>query len=550
MTHHARIGDGLLALVLGSALAWALLGSAVIDPFDVSWLKSDPADSYIGWSFFRLEPTWHLPLLRSEALGYPLGVSTAYWDIIPPLALTFRLLSPLLPQDFQYFGPYGLACCVLQIYFGLRWTRRLAPARPLATSMAALFLGAAPPLMFRLYAGHFALASHWLILAALICLHDSRQGARVFPRLLVLIMLAAAINPYLLAMLLLVGVGVLANAGHFRGESVATLVAQLAALLGGSLAVMVVLGFITLGDSAYAGGGYIQCSMNLLAPIDPMTFRSILLPTQAFKFDRQYEGYNYLGLGLLSLGLAALIYRPALLRDSLADRFTAERAILVVALMLALSVYATVGSHTLYYVPVPDRVFQALASFRASGRLFWPGYYIVMGAILAAGLTVFPRRWGTVAIAVALVLQLADTASLQAATRARWADPAAPTPLHSALWGELGRYSRHLVVLPAWQCDPIKDNRWVTPGGVDGYQIFGNLALAQHMTLNSFYAPRVSEAQKHYFCRDQAADLAVGGPERETAYVFNPGDPLAARLAASPRARCQSIDGFVLCTPQ
>ncbi|MFM9673585.1 DUF6311 domain-containing protein, partial [Streptomyces galilaeus] len=71
----------------------------MIDPFAVSWLKADPADSYIGWSFFRRESTWHLPLLHSDSLGYPLGVSTAYWDIIPPLALIFRLLSPLLPVD-------------------------------------------------------------------------------------------------------------------------------------------------------------------------------------------------------------------------------------------------------------------------------------------------------------------------------------------------------------------------------------------------------------------------------------------------------------------
>lgn len=538
--------DGALALILGAALAWTLFGGHVINPFDTSWLTSDPGDSQVGWSFFRHEPAWHFPLLWSGALGYPLGVSTAYWDIIPPLALVFRLLAPVLPAEFQYFGLYAVLCCGLQSWFGLRWGRRLAPGAPLAATFAGLLFATAPPLVFRFYAGHFALASHWQILAALICLHDLQTGARVFPRFLGLCLLAAAINPYLLAMVLLIATVALAT----TREPGAIRLRRIAILAAGGLLMMIVVGFVILGDHAYAAGGYGQCSMNLLAPIDPAGFRAILLPRLPVMFDRQIEGYNYLGLGILALAAAALARRPALLRVALSDSAAASRMIVLVSLLLALSSYATIGGHVLYNAPLPKPVLQLLASFRSSGRLFWPGYYVLIGAVIAAGLRAFPGPVGTVILAAALALQLADTASLWTATRARWTAPVPPSPLHDPVWQALGRTSRHLVVLPAWQCDPIRDGAWVTPGGIDGYQIFGDLAVEQGMTLNSFYAPRLSDAQRRYFCHDQAAMIEHDGPAAATAYVFNPGEPLAVRLAAAPGMICNPRDGLILCRPR
>ena len=533
--------DAILAVLLGLWLGWSTLGPAAINPFNIGWMRDDAADYYVGWGFFRYEPAWHLPLLWSNGLGYPLGACTADWDIIPPLALLFRLLNPILPQDFQYFGAYGLLCCILQFYFGFKLCRSLVPDRPIARLAGALFIGCAPSFVFRLYAGHFALSSHWLILAALTYLFGSESPRRIFWPLFALNILSAAVNPYIAAMVFLVTLAALLRAAHTRRQA-----AQLLAILIGSLGTMLLIGFIKGGA---AGDGYGQYSMNLLAPIDPMKFPSLILPAQRDHFVDQYEGYNYLGAGVILLGIFALVWRPVhLLRTALENRFATQRWVFLLSLLLALSTCATAGSWILYYIPVPTPIFDALSALRSSGRLFWPGYYILLMAILGAGFKAFPGRSGTLLICSVFLLQFFDTASLRAASLLMWGRPPVATPLQAPIWATLGQRYRHLVVLPAWQCFPYRSNGQDTPGGFPGYQIFGFLAIGQHMTVNSFYAARMNSQQTRYFCHDEVNELRRNGPAVDTAYVFVLGDPLAVVVDHRNGMVCRPTDGFALCT--
>ena len=119
--------------------------------------------------------------------------------------------------------------------------------------------------------------------------------------------------------------------------------------------------------------------------------------------------------------------------------------------------------------------------------------------------------------------------------------------MSSPIWNSLGRDDRHLVVLPAWQCS-FPAQGWVdTPGGIDGFKIFGFLAADQRMTLNSFYAPRLSGAQIDFFCRDQIGRLPHDGPAPDTAYVFKTEDPLIRLIGGYPGEQCRFVDGFGLC---
>jgi hypothetical protein len=48
------IAGGLFAAT-GICFAIYVVGVRVLNPFDVSWLKGDPATGYLGWKFFRQE---------------------------------------------------------------------------------------------------------------------------------------------------------------------------------------------------------------------------------------------------------------------------------------------------------------------------------------------------------------------------------------------------------------------------------------------------------------------------------------------------------------
>ena len=190
-------------------------------------------------------------------------------------------------------------------------------------------------------------------------------------------------------------------------------------------------------------------------------------------------------------------------------------AVCLISLLLALSTQGTVGSHFLYRTDLPGPIMTVLTSFRASGRLFWPCYYLILTGVIAAAFLTFRGRWLHAALATALVLQLLDLAPLRAAVRSQWQAAMAPAPPADPAWRTLGRTQKHLVVLPAWQCSPQE-----TPGGMDGYAIFGRLALQQHMTINSYYAGRYSDAQRSFFCHEQVRDIQRHGLRDDTAYVL------------------------------
>src|SRR5262249_48903744 len=88
----------------------------------------------------------------------------------------------------------------------------------------------------------------------------------------------------------------------------AVCVLLLLATLVGSYAVF---GLLVPGTStAYAISGFDFYSMNLLSPINPAPFRSIALPSLPFATAGQYEGYNYLGLGIIGLLVLNAVAKP------------------------------------------------------------------------------------------------------------------------------------------------------------------------------------------------------------------------------------------------
>ena len=87
-----------------------------------------------------------------------------------------------------------------------------------------------------------------------------------------------------------------------------------------------------------------------------------------------------------------------------------------------------------------------------------------------------------------------------------------------------------------------------TPGGLDGFRIFGLLAAAQKMRTNSYHPGRYPEVNRDAQCRQAIAALAQQPLSPDTAYVVKPA--LAAVIAQGPSGpgKCHNLDGFILCS--
>jgi hypothetical protein len=538
------------ALLLGLVYALDVLGWRCIDPRNVSWIIGDPATAYVGWGFFRMETHLSLPLGWASRIGYPFGTPVAYFDSIPPVATAFWLLKGVLPAQFQYFGLYFWLCAALQFYFGFRISLRVFNGDRLAGLIGAVFFLTAPAFTFRAF-GHFALASHWVLLAAIdqFLSAASRPSSSLILRNGVLCFIAGAINPYIAALTLLISCGAYLRAPLLRGGGLWRMAAGMSVALVSVVSALLLFGFLHTTDvSQYAGGGYGTYSMNLLAPVDPgfapsaSSSSSVLLRSLP-RMPGQYEGYNYLGLGILLLCITALAKSPRRLADIQVRVVLPALAVCGISLVLALSDRAMVGHAVIYQLHLPPLLLVPLTAFRASGRLFWPAYYLIFTGVLILSAWGFQDRRLHVVLVAALIIQVIDVSPLRAAIHAQWSNAQAPVAPSGPDWQPLGREQKHLVVLPAWQCSPEE-----TPGAYGGFAIFGRLAIRQRMTLNSFYAGRYNGKELQYFCETLPAEIEQHGLQADSAYVFAASNAGWAASLDVGAHYCRIVGPYILCS--
>lgn len=529
------------AIVAGFVDVWLLIGWHNIDPRNLDWLDGDPAQYNLGWEFLRHESKWTFPLTWVDRLGYPLGVAAAYLDVIPLVALPLRLVSFLLPADFQYLGLYAVACYILQAYYGFRLTSCFAPGDRIVALIGGIFFLISPALTWRLF-GHFATSTQWVIVAGLYYYFRPIEPFTVrkfMTPFVVLGFIAGAINPYIALFAVMLGACAVFRMYLLNRVSIIDCGVAGAALAGCTLISLAAVGFIFGGSGTQFGSSdaYTVFSMNLLAPFDRGKWP---------QFSGQYEGYNYLGIGVGILLLAALIRRFSLVKNLWGRPLLPLLLLSILCTLLALSVKVTVARIVLFTVPVPPFVFNALSSFRSSGRLFWPTHYMLILAAIAGAIHVFPQRWAMrLVLGLALIIQIVDVMPLRNAVAAQ-AQHRFTDPLVDPDWATISQTHRHLVVLPAWQCGWDK-----TPGsnfGQSTWTRFAHLADIGGMTINSFDTARLSGEAANLYCKEMPESLVRNGPEADTAYVLS--DILAATVTDRPDIThyCRRVDGLNLCT--
>jgi hypothetical protein len=562
----------IVATVAGVLDVWLLVGWRVINPENLSWLGGDPADNQVGWEFLRHEPLWHASSTWIGRLDYPSGVSASYLDIIPIVAVPLHLFSSLLPTNFQYLGLYALTCFALQAYYGFKLTSLFSRGDVFLTFIGASFFLLSPVLTERLNV-HFALLSQWIILASLYYYYRPSADGPAYRYLMPFVLigaLAAAIQPYIALMANLIataaitrvygldskrldprsaaisisrrGATIESHRGNW-GRSLYSFALWELLIVTATVLSLVMFGFIVPGSSQPAGGDYYTLfSMNLLSPINPHGDALYFKQFPVFK-EQEFEGYNYLGMGVLILLLITAARRPRLLRELWSPSIRPLTIVCIICTLLAVSLKVTFANHVLFTIPAPKTVFDLLSIFRGSGRLFWPVYYLlVLAGIVGIFLTVPSVIAKRFILASALLVQYFDLL----AVRQEVAMAALAHHAHLLIapdWNRLTRVHLHLVVLPAIQCEPE-----TSPGGFEVWPEFATLAARSGMTLNSVYAARIPSETLKLDCTALPEQVVRNGLRPDTAYVLNDAvalDVLNKRLGDH---YCRRVNGFNLCT--
>jgi len=522
------VGFGALAFLL-------VVGPRVLDPTNIGWLaEGDPATHYLGWVFFRYAP-WSIPLGLNPQYGLELASAIPYSDSVPLLALLFKPFSALLPEPFQYLGFWLLACFVLQAWFGWKLAG-LATVQSFLRILATALFVFAPPMLARLH-GHYALAGHFLVLAALYLALRERQDARLWWWSGVLLV-AALVHPYLLAMTGALWLASLVDQAVRVRALRCALLAELAAVVPVIAVAAWQAGYFSV-DGSFASGGYGVYRLNMLSLFDPAGWSYVLPDLPQGPGD--YEGFNFLGLGLLGLLAVCVVFIPGK-RDELIGAVSARPFLVVVLAGLtcfALTHRLGIGAATLD-LPLDGGLERLANTFRSSGRMFWPAYYAILFAIVAfVARRTTPRVAGGL-LAIALAVQIVDTsagwkpirAKLMAEPTTHWA-----SPLASPFWSEAARHYRKVRLVPPRNEAPA-------------WQVWASYAAQHRLATDAVYLARIDAEGLAAAARDADARLGSGEYARDTLYIV--ADSAAVRAAANVNAAedlFARIDGFNVLAP-
>lgn len=525
--------DKLLPLLIGGLAFFLVTGGVLIWPSNIAWLGTgDPLQHYLGWAFFRADG-WQWPLGLNPRFGLEISSAITFSDSLPLLAIPFKALSAWLTPTFQYFGLWVLVCFLAQGVFAWRIASRFTDDRWARAAITG-FMVIAPPMIWRLH-GHISLFSHFLILAAIDLYLASRERRRSVAFAL-LVALSVLVHAYLAALVAAIWLASLADGWLTQGARLRTCLLEFVGTVGLSSLVAWQAGYFSVGRGA-AGGGYGIYRMNLLSLFDSDGWSYWIADLPGGWGD--YEGFNYLGLGLLILLVLNLPFAGAEF-ERLLHRIRRSPVLFLAALGLtvfAVSNIVGLGPWNLT-LPLPRQLDGITSTFRSSGRMFWPVYYLITLAILIATLKHWGAARGRWLLGLALCVQLVDT-SAGWVFRPRLTSPASSEivlPMKDPFWAEAARHYSKV--------------RWAIPmNNSPHWAMVAAYAAQNGLSTDAVYLARISPDGLIAAVEKAREALATGTYEPDSLYLLDDGSAKLARESLKAGDMLATIDGFTVLAP-
>ena len=378
----------LIAGTIGAFVFITIYGTKILNPCYTDWLMSggDLSQHYLGWKMYR-NGDWTFPIGLTDQLAYPYYTSVIFTDSIPIFAVFFKLLSPILPANFQYFGFWGIMCFTFQGILSAKILQKFLKDH-LLVLLGAVFFILSPICIQRMF-GHTALAGQWLILLAIYTIvyydekfYKTKNAALVYG---ILGFLCSTIHLYFVPM---VGIVLCAFVliSIVKSKKIFQSFFPLISFLTIIVVTVYLLGGFTSNATAQMGGlGYFGLNLNNF--FNPRGW-SIFLKDLTTYTPGQGDAFAYPGLGVLFLLFVTLLHTVSgihfssvkLNKEIVTGQIENIAYILIILLSLMVAVSPTIafGDHLLVEVPLPAFIERIWSVFRASGRLFWPAVYLLV----------------------------------------------------------------------------------------------------------------------------------------------------------------------------
>lgn len=450
----------LLGMLVGAILFIINYGVGILDPTVDGWILNNGGDisqHYIGWEFFRKSP-WHFPIGLTDGLIHDQSVSCMFTDSIPLFAIFFKILSPILPETFQYWGFWGIFSYSMQGGISSLILYRLTK-RPVFSLVGCTVYVLCPPVMQRMY-GHEALAGQWVLLIAILSwVCQGRQWRfKATPVIIWSVngILAVLVHIYFIPMIYIVMLGYIAT-DYFGRKKLLRPILCFVSTTVSALFTMFIIGAFS-GSGSYRAGGLGIYSANYNALFNSQGRAKYIAPLNFL--DGQYEGFAYLGLGIILGGAIALVLVISRTEKNPLKQFSGfsrERkaemicmlSIFVLSMVIAASPRGTFNGRVIYDIKLPEVIFGVMSIFRATGRFAWVAVYIVYTSVLFAISKLSGKRTAMFCMVLIAAVQVLDlrvmmkNESMRNAAKKAYEDP-----LKDPKWEELADEADEIVFAP------------------------------------------------------------------------------------------------------
>jgi hypothetical protein len=525
-------------VILISAIIFTLIyGIKVINPLYDSWLYSitDLSQHYVGWKFYRTS-AWKFPFGLIDTLAYPSSTSIIFTDSIPIFAVIFKVLSPILPDTFQYFGLWGIMSFMLQGYFAAKILRKYSVGR-VQTLLGSVLFVIAPTVIEKMFR-HTALGGQWIILVTIYIFACHKDDYRKFKKISIewfaIGFLIAAIHLYFLPMCgIFLGGYIICSIIRDKKLSIWHLIPG-AAFLIGVVGNTWLLGGLSTGASGESDG-LGECSFNLNGFFNSKGY-SRVFESLSMCFDSQYEGFAYLGLGIFVLAVLAFVYFMINLindKDSLGkskDFWLYGVVYLLMSIgliMFAASPIVTWNDKILFRYPYSSTLYHYWGYFRSSGRVVWPVCYLIFIGVLVCNNSFWRGKSKYVAGIIVLFcvcLQSFDISGKLLDKKSFYNEARYDSFMESDVWDKLARIDsvKHVI----WASNSFENKDIV---------YLADYAYKNGWTMNIYYFARGINVREN-------TEYSLSNLSNENVYLFNLDDELDYGL------NYYEVDGVIIGT--
>ena len=399
----------LIIISVSISLFIYLLGLDFIKYSNYEWLYSGDLSTYhLGWKYYRND-IWRFPIGLNPNYGIYLNTSIVFSDSIPFLAIFFKSIRNFIPNDFQYFSLWILICIYLQLFFSFKIIYKITNDL-IYSLIAALFFCFATIFLHR-SAIHLSLLGQWIILSYFYIEITDYKRKFFFKSLNILFSLT--IHFYFTIILILILILEKFYDFLIKKELIKKIIFEFLILIPVIIFLMYILGYFSVNLDDGLGGGYGYYNLNLNSFFNPSgktnlsSFSwSTFFPIREYQ-NGEIEGFSYLGISGM-IFFVIFIFNTFFKKNKII--YTNKKMILICILFFILSISnnINIGTSDVLTIPINNFLYAIMGSFRASGRLIWPVYYLVFIVGIVFIYKNFNKKISIIVILSLFFLQIID----------------------------------------------------------------------------------------------------------------------------------------------